>query len=624
MLNRMERTLLTLMCVVLLCASCCALAENVTDAEITGAFVEESKEIGEVDLAKVTKEGEEQTKTYTTQETEEEFESNTSVVEINEKNFPDWTFRNYVKEAVDWNGDGKLAQNEIEEVKEIYIGSMGVKTLKGVEFFTKLEKLYCSSNKISTLNINKCRALKELYCNNNNIKNLDISNNNSIEQIYCNQNNLTRLEIGNSPNLEYLDCSENKLKKMDVSECESLVIFKCNENRLTKLVLGKKPKLETLICNDNKLKSIDIMYCPKLIKALKGKNIVEDGYFYWKDGSLSFDMDTVIMSKDTRLFPSKGSVTITAAYFPDKQFRDYLLGYIDDGNGYFTSKECKTIKKINLSSQGYYDCVDLSGIEFFTGLESLICSENKLTKLDIRKNKKLSILQCDCNKIKTIDIGNCPKLKKLLQDECNVDSGCLVWGKGKLSIDKGVILVDGKKILYPDEQSIVIDKSRFPDNDFRNYIEEYIDNGDGYLSPNERESIKKIDVGDETISDLSGIEYFINLEILDCSENYLTVLDMSKNSALRELDCSYNQISVLDVSKCTALQKLVCYDNPIQTFEVSTLPANLYSLALSGNWETDDESITCSDGVNLLCFPLDTVLYDGDRIIYQMVEETDE
>jgi hypothetical protein len=47
-----------------------------------------------------------------------------------------------------------------------------------------------------------------------------------------------------------------------------------------------------------------------------------------------------------------------------------------------------------------------------------------------------------------------------------------------------------------------------------------------------------------------------NFKLLDCSENQLTSLDVSKNTALTELHCGSNQLTSLDVSKCSKLKTL--------------------------------------------------------------------
>jgi len=122
------------------------------------------------------------------------------------------------------------------------------------------------------------------------------------------------------------------------------------------------------------------------------------------------------------------------------------------------------------------------------------------------------------------------------------------------------------------------------DNNFLNaLIEIGIDNdGDGQISHAEAEMVKYLDVDGNSISDMTGIEKFVNLEILDCSSNQLTSLDVSNNTELVVLLCHNNQLTSLDVSNNTALKDLICDWNQLTSLDVSKNPA-LISLSCSGN-----------------------------------------
>jgi Leucine-rich repeat (LRR) protein len=60
-----------------------------------------------------------------------------------------------------------------------------------------------------------------------------------------------------------------------------------------------------------------------------------------------------------------------------------------------------------------------------------------------------------------------------------------------------------------------------------------------------------------------------NITELDCKNNVLTYLDVSKNTELSVLDCSDNQLNQLDVSKNTALTVLWCSGNQFNHLDVS-------------------------------------------------------
>ena len=74
-------------------------------------------------------------------------------VVINEENFPDEAFRNWIEDHADSDGDGELSQEEIEAVTEMDVSGLGIEDLEGVEVFKKLKKLNCSNNRISEMHV---------------------------------------------------------------------------------------------------------------------------------------------------------------------------------------------------------------------------------------------------------------------------------------------------------------------------------------------------------------------------------------------------------------------------------------------------------------------------------------
>lgn len=100
------------------------------------------------------------------------------------------------------------------------------------------------------------------------------------------------------------------------------------------------------------------------------------------------------------------------------------------------------------------------------------------------------------------------------------------------------------------KDGIAIDAIHFPDEKFRAYIAEEKDlNQNGSLSVDEIKAVKDMDVSFSDISDLKGIEFFSALEELNCSNNKLTSLDISRNQKLKTLYCVFNELTAIDVSK---------------------------------------------------------------------------
>ena len=61
----------------------------------------------------------------------------------------------------------------------------------------------------------------------------------------------------------------------------------------------------------------------------------------------------------------------------------------------------------------------------------------------------------------------------------------------------------------------------------------------------------------------------VNILLLNCENNQITSLDVSKYTKLRNLICSINKLTSLDISKNTALTILNCYYNQLISLDVS-------------------------------------------------------
>lgn len=109
----------------------------------------------------------------------------------------------------------------------------------------------------------------------------------------------------------------------------------------------------------------------------------------------------------------------------------------------------------------------------------------------------------------------------------------------------------------------------FPDVNFKKYLVSLIDtDGDGEISLDEALSISSLTLIDKQIENLAGIEFFVNLKRLDCSNNNILTLDVSKNHQLESLRCVENRLYVLRIEGCKNLNSLFCNDNRINTIDL--------------------------------------------------------
>ena len=128
---------------------------------------------------------------------------------------------------------------------------------------------------------------------------------------------------------------------------------------------------------------------------------------------------------------------------------------------------------------------------------------------------------------------------------------------------------------------LLTDTVNIPDTAFLYaLIDEDVDtNGDGLISYNEAEAIISLDVthraGRREITDMTGIEAFVNLDTLNCGMNDFTSLDLSGNPSLKYLDCSgyfvyyTTPLITLDVSNNALLEYLDCGSCRLTSLDVS-------------------------------------------------------
>lgn len=379
-------------------------------------------------------------------------------IQINSTNFPDDNFRKYLL-GKDYGADGILTELEIKNITFMQCIAEGIGSLKGIEFFTSLEELYCSWNSV---------------------KSLDLSHNTKLKKLECAHCGLTTLDLSQNTALVFLDCSLNMIEGLGM---DNLV------NNLPTTVNG----VFHVTRGDNNI-------CTKTQVAIaKAKGWTTYSY----EGTNGWEEIWVVYGGIEQ------NIVINATNFPDDNFRKYLLEQDYGKDGVITEDELKTIRYISVDSYPG-GIVSLQGIEFFTALEHLLCTYNKLASLDLSKNTALTWLDCYENQLTSLDVSKCTALTWL---------GCQTNQLASLDISNNTALTN--------------------------------------LNCNYNQ-LTSLDVSKNTA-----------LTYLGCADNQLTSLDVSKNISLTNLYCPYNQLISLDVSKNTALISLHCERNELTNLDVS-------------------------------------------------------
>lgn len=186
-------------------------------------------------------------------------------VEIDETNFPDEKFREYVKTKFDKDNDDILSADEIAKAKEISVEGNPITSFKGIEYFTALTSLECSRTKLTSLDTSHNKKLVYLQCDYiPTLTTLNVSENKDLKTLHCKHNALTALDLTNNSALEKLECGDNELTTLDLSKNTELKYFGCFNSKLSSLDLTNNTNLEELYFCGNNVSNIDVSENTKL------------------------------------------------------------------------------------------------------------------------------------------------------------------------------------------------------------------------------------------------------------------------------------------------------------------------------------------------------------------------
>lgn len=102
------------------------------------------------------------------------------------------------------------------------------------------------------------------------------------------------------------------------------------------------------------------------------------------------------------------------------------------------------------------------------------------------------------------------------------------------------------------------------------------------LTQRDIDETTSLNLNAKQLTSLEGLDCFVNLTSLDCSQNQLTEIDCSKFSKLTDFNCSNNSLTALDLTNLTELEFLYCSNNNLSNLDVSNNP-KLKKLDCNGN-----------------------------------------
>lgn len=492
--------------------------------------------------------------------------------------------------------DNLVLTANINGIASLDISNASISSLVGMEDFSSLDILNCSSNSLESADFSTNAMLLELDISNNSLSELDLNSNTLLTSLNCSNNGIGNLDLSSTLALELLNCSNNELMSLDVSSHLLLTDLDCSMNQIESLDVRSNTALINLLCNDNNLFALNID---------NGNNTAITAFNATNNINLScINVDDVAFANSAANWQKDAAASYNlncGTYVPDDNFEQALIDQGIDSdltvNNFVATADINTITVLDISE---LNIADLTGIQDFLALQNLNVSNNLLTSLDLSSNTALEVLDCSINLIENLDFTANTALTSLLCDYnalltlsvengtnasltvfsttenpnlfcINVDDAIVgnipaSWQKDDFTAYDGDCL-NGRFTIIPDlffEQALI---------DFG-----YDDGIDGQVLTANIEHIQTLDVSDESISDLTGISDFKSLIELDCSGNYLDELDVSDMIYLERLNCSSNYLltndindpnGLLNTTGALSLVELYCAGNNLTNLDAS-------------------------------------------------------
>lgn len=366
----------------------------------------------------------------------------------------------------------------------------------------------------------------------------------TITYLKCSDNQLTTLHVIGNPLLMSLDCSTNQLTSLDVTGLSKLVELRCDFNQLTSLDVTGNSLLFTLSCTDNKLMNLRVSGLARLANLICNNNQL-----------ISLDVT--------------GNANLSCFYCQNN----------------------------NLTS--------LSDLRELTRLSIFYCYSNKLTSLDVSGLSNLVYLYCYSNDLTCLDVSGCAFLQiincvnnLMFGDALNslfsslnstVRSGVtkylyILGNSGVDSCNVEIATAKGWTLDYK-PTTITMETSKISVVIvLKGSGSALIDWGDGTDKSNYALSSSDSDCTHVYSSSALRTITLTGTAItyMDCSDNKLTSLNVTKNSSLTTLHCYSNSFTSLSVEGLTNLTYLDCRVDNLNTDALDGLFGSLNSTVTSG------------------------------------------
>ncbi len=403
--------------------------------------------------------------------------------------------------------DNYVLTTAIDTITVLDIGGRQIRDLTGIEAFSVLDSLDCSSNLLFDIDVSQNTSLTYLACYSNFISQLDVGANTGLVGLNAGDNRLTQLDVSLNTALEQLTVDANFLTELDLGTNGALKMLNANSNKINSVGfdLTGNTALEELYCANNKLTTLDLISNTVLTSLDFANNQITN----------------IDLSQNTLL----KTLNCSRNYLNTLDLTTNIeLDTVESNTNRLTSLSFTTNPLIQFISaeNNEINSIDLTGNATLKGLQ---LSGNNLNAIDLTSNGMLISLDIDDNVLSSLDLTN------------NTDLTYISFNRNQIT---GIDLNNNTKLMH-----LSCDANQLADLD---------------IATNTMLLMLSFSGNQINAIDLS---FNPGLTSLNCNDNALPILDLGSNPLLESVSCSGNLIEDLDLSLQAQLRSLTCSGNKL-------------------------------------------------------------
>ncbi|RGB40275.1 hypothetical protein C1646_663991 [Rhizophagus diaphanus] len=353
---------------------------------------------------------------------------------------------------------------------------------------------------------------------------------------------------------EWIQITNDSTKDLEIVEYNKIIslyeILEVEQKNRIDIVLNKQDNFKIIMAGCASLKDLDIskQVTLNIEPSLENKNYEVFGTIISKDNLKSDNIFVTFGSYEINKF----SVTIKTLENENINMEEYYLLWMIIGNPSKLSVFC--LKNRELEVDYIKESITLKHNTSYSIKTSRQLSQGFEISINCFEPINIKLTGWSKNSIH-LNILNSNINSQI--DKDNIDISICVLNSNN---ENSKIAINGKRY----SMGYILTENNYLE--LMSKAQKYLK--DNYPTKKEREKETRLVINKKNLDGCLDLSDFINLEKIDCSENQITSLDISKNKLLIDINCSNNKLTSLDLRNCLNIKSVTANCNQLNELKL--------------------------------------------------------